>query len=441
MGARAASAAPSPSPPASGSFSFASSCRRARASRRRSRRPGRSRQPRSRPQRFPGTPRASVSSASCARAAILSRTATASSSTAPASAAASACSANAALTVTSPCDAAAHRSAERSAIHRMPARERQCDSGIAVALCFATRSGSSDLREFRDRRALIGRHRRALGHVEALEAGHLVVLEVHDEAPLGLAAVAPVLEVIDVVPAVLVEAVRHERRAEQVPHLRARHADLELIDGLPLQVVALLNVHAIDAAAKRRGESQGGERENGEAHRGPLGDNRGAASYLIAEPPRLSSARAPPEAHVEGKDLRKAGLKVTLPRLKILEILEGSTTRHLSAEDIYRSLLESNEDIGLATVYRVLTQFEAAGLVTRHHFEDGMAVFELNQGTHHDHIVCLDCGRVEEFMDSGIEERQTAVASKLGFTIRDHSLILYGHCRRENCPYRTRKRA
>ena len=107
---------------------------------------------------------------------------------------------------------------------------------------------------------------------------------------------------------------------------------------------------------------------------------------------------------MEGKDLRKAGLKVTLPRLKILEILEGSATRHLSAEDIYRTLLESNEDIGLATVYRVLTQFEAAGLVTRHHFEDGMAVFELNQGTHHDHIVCLDCGRVEEFMDSGIEE-------------------------------------
>jgi len=87
----------------------------------------------------------------------------------------------------------------------------------------------------------------------------------------------------------------------------------------------------------------------------------------------------------------------------------------------------------------VLTQFEAAGLVTRHHFEDGMAVFELNQGTHHDHIVCLDCGRVEEFIDSGIEERQTAVAQKLGFTIRDHSLILYGHCRRTNCSFRSRK--
>jgi len=147
------------------------------------------------------------------------------------------------------------------------------------------------------------------------------------------------------------------------------------------------------------------------------------------------------ENRVEGKDLRKAGLKVTLPRLKILEILESSTTRHLSAEDIYRMLLDSNEDIGLATVYRVLTQFEAAGLVTRHHFEDdGMAVFELNQGTHHDHIVCLDCGRVEEFVDSGIEERQTAVASRLGFAIRDHSLILYGHCRRSDCAHCTNKK-
>jgi Fur family ferric uptake transcriptional regulator len=139
---------------------------------------------------------------------------------------------------------------------------------------------------------------------------------------------------------------------------------------------------------------------------------------------------------VEGKDLRKAGLKVTLPRLKILEILESSATRHLSAEDIYRNLLESNEDIGLATVYRVLTQFEAAGLVSRHHFEDGMAVFELNHGTHHDHIVCQECGRVEEFMDAGIEERQDAVAQRLGFEVRDHSLILYGKCRRTNCPYR-----
>ncbi len=137
---------------------------------------------------------------------------------------------------------------------------------------------------------------------------------------------------------------------------------------------------------------------------------------------------------MERKDLRRAGLKVTTPRVKILEILATDTARHLSAEAIYKSLLESHDDVGLATVYRVLTQFEAAGLVTRHHFENGMAVFELNHGTHHDHIVCLDCGKVEEFMDSGIEERQNSVALQRGFEIQDHSLILYGHCRRVECP-------
>src|SRR6202045_988307 len=167
--------------------------------------------------------------------------------------------------------------------------------------------------------------------------------------------------------------------------------------------------------------------------------NNARESYLIANRPQLAPCQRTlirRRAAVEGKDLRKAGLKVTLPRLKILEILESSSTRHLSAEDIYRTLLDGNEDIGLATVYRVLTQFEAAGLVTRHHFEDGMAVFELNHGTHHDHIVCLDCGRVEEFMDSGIEDRQGSVAKKLGFEIRDHSLIIYGHCVRQTCAHR-----
>jgi Fur family transcriptional regulator, ferric uptake regulator len=139
---------------------------------------------------------------------------------------------------------------------------------------------------------------------------------------------------------------------------------------------------------------------------------------------------------MEGKDLRNAGLKVTLPRLKILEILEGDGVRHKSAEDIYKSLLGSNEDIGLATVYRVLTQFEAAGLVTRHHFENGMAVFELNRGDHHDHIVCIDCGKVEEFVDAAIEERQKAIAAERGFEIHDHSMILYGHCNRADCPSR-----
>lgn len=142
---------------------------------------------------------------------------------------------------------------------------------------------------------------------------------------------------------------------------------------------------------------------------------------------------------MDSSELRKAGLKVTLPRIKILEILGTATPRHMSAEDIYKRLLESNEDIGLATVYRVLTQFEAADLVTRHHFEGTTAVFELNLGEHHDHIVCLDCGKVEEFMDAGIEDRQAAIAERLKFEIKDHSLILYGHCKRSPCPSRDRK--
>jgi len=142
---------------------------------------------------------------------------------------------------------------------------------------------------------------------------------------------------------------------------------------------------------------------------------------------------------VETSDLRKAGLKVTLPRVKILEILAGSNGRHMSAEDIYRTLLDQSEDIGLATVYRVLTQFEAASLVKRHHFEGGTAVFELNEGDHHDHIICMDCGRVEEFVDCGIEQRQLEVANRLGFKIEEHNLILYGRCRRENCAYRRKR--
>ena len=150
--------------------------------------------------------------------------------------------------------------------------------------------------------------------------------------------------------------------------------------------------------------------------------------------------RLKPPTTNESQDLRDAGLKVTAPRLKILDILAAGPARHMSAEDIYKKLLTLNEDIGLATVYRVLTQFEAAGLVTRHHFEGGTAVFELNQGSHHDHIVCVDCGRVEEFLDAGIEERQHSVAARLGFEISDHALILYGHCRKSDCPHQRRSK-
>jgi len=135
-----------------------------------------------------------------------------------------------------------------------------------------------------------------------------------------------------------------------------------------------------------------------------------------------------PQTPAESQELRNAGLKVTLPRLKILEILERSNPRHISAEDMYKALLESGEDIGLATVYRVLTQFETAGLVSRHHFEGGHSVFELNQGTHHDHILCVKCGRVDEFVDAEIEARQKKIASAKGYEMTDHSLYIYGVC-------------
>jgi Fur family transcriptional regulator, ferric uptake regulator len=135
-------------------------------------------------------------------------------------------------------------------------------------------------------------------------------------------------------------------------------------------------------------------------------------------------------------DLKTMGLKATLPRLRILEIFEKSPVRHLSAEDVYRTLLREGTDTGLATVYRVLTQFEQAGLLMRHHFESGKAVFELKQGGHHDHIVCMQCGHVEEFYDSEIERRQVAVAEERGFRIQDHSLHLYADCTRVDCPHR-----
>jgi Fur family ferric uptake transcriptional regulator len=136
---------------------------------------------------------------------------------------------------------------------------------------------------------------------------------------------------------------------------------------------------------------------------------------------------------MDNQDIRKAGLKVTLPRVKILELLENSDQRHVSAEDVYKMLLDKGDEIGLATVYRVLTQFEAAGLVTRHNFEGGHAVFELERGTHHDHLVCVVCGKVEEFVDNTIEKRQREIAKEHGFEIVDHSLIIYGHCANPKC--------
>ena len=133
------------------------------------------------------------------------------------------------------------------------------------------------------------------------------------------------------------------------------------------------------------------------------------------------------------KNIRKTGLKATLPRIKILALFNSSTKRHLNAEDIYKLLQNDDMEIGLATIYRVLTQFEQAELLIRHTFEKGKAVFELNEGHHHDHIVCLECGKVEEFYDAEIESRQTKIAEELGFSLQNHSLHLYGNCKKSNC--------
>lgn len=130
---------------------------------------------------------------------------------------------------------------------------------------------------------------------------------------------------------------------------------------------------------------------------------------------------------METADIKNAGLKVTLPRMKILELLENSANRHLKAEDIYKMLLDSGEEIALATVYRVLTQFETAGLVTRHHFDGGHAVFEIDDGEHHDHLVDISTGKVVEFYDEIIEQRQKEIADRYNFTITEHTMVLYGH--------------
>ncbi|MFO1292019.1 MAG: ferric iron uptake transcriptional regulator [Rubrivivax sp.] len=136
------------------------------------------------------------------------------------------------------------------------------------------------------------------------------------------------------------------------------------------------------------------------------------------------------------EELKSSGLKATLPRIKILEIFQRTERRHMTAEDVYKALLAEGADIGLATVYRVLMQFEQAGLLTRSNFESGKSVFELNEGQHHDHLVCVDCGHVEEFFDAEIERRQRTIAAERGFELLEHSLALYARCTRADCPYR-----
>lgn len=140
--------------------------------------------------------------------------------------------------------------------------------------------------------------------------------------------------------------------------------------------------------------------------------------------------------NANSQNLKDIGLKATYPRLKILDLFQNTSQRHLTAEDVYRLLMAEGMDIGLATVYRVLTQFEQAGLLERHYFESGKAVFELNEGHHHDHLVCINCGKVEEFFNPDIERLQNQVAEERGFSVKAHALYLYAECRQTNCPHK-----
>jgi Fur family ferric uptake transcriptional regulator len=157
--------------------------------------------------------------------------------------------------------------------------------------------------------------------------------------------------------------------------------------------------------------------------------------YIITEKNHSFSSPIKPSMS-KSSELQSMGLKATFPRLKILELFEKADVRHLTADDVYRLLLAENMDIGLATVYRALTQFEQAGLLERHHFESGKAVFEIKAGKHHDHLVCINCGRVEEFIDEEIERRQKKIAKDRGFVIQEHALYLYAECTKATCPHR-----
>lgn len=175
-------------------------------------------------------------------------------------------------------------------------------------------------------------------------------------------------------------------------------------------------------------------------HSDPIADPADSAGHSPFQMRSSSSPRPAKPADPNSSELKSSGLKATFPRLKILELFQKAQSahaeRHLTAEDIYRMLLTEGMDIGLATVYRVLTQFEQAGLLQRHHFESGKSIFELNEGQHHDHLVCVDCGRVEEFFDAEIEARQSRIAAERGFAVKEHALYLYASCTKGACPHR-----
>jgi len=257
---------------------------------------------------------------------------------------------------------------------------------------------------------------------------------------------AKAIELVGIIPAVGVKRVREHGRAKEGAHLLPCLPDLQPIDLVRSNVIALIDVELVNAQSRDPGATCRHQCNGGGAEQcahlwtsAAKNDWKLYHSKTRSRDPWLPFTGTPPppnEAMSTQHDLKNAGLKATLPRLKIINLFEQSKVRHLTAEDVYKQLLAEGLDVGLATVYRVLTQFEQAGLLVRHHFESGKAVFELNQGGHHDHLVCLQCGRVEEFFDAEIEKRQTRIARERGFEISEHALYLYAECTRVKCPYR-----
>jgi len=194
--------------------------------------------------------------------------------------------------------------------------------------------------------------------------------------------------------------------------------------------------------ARAAARTERGANDGDGAFRGPMRTLAMIGHILAGGPVPTRSGRSATRrgrTMTQVDELKSSGLKATLPRIKILEVFQRSQQRHMTAEDVYKALLAEDADVGLATVYRVLMQFEQAGLLTRSNFESGKSVFELNQGQHHDHLVCLTCGRVEEFFDPQIEQRQRAIASERGFQLQEHSLALYAACTKPDCKYRAQK--
>jgi Fur family transcriptional regulator, ferric uptake regulator len=297
---------------------------------------------------------------------------------------------------------------------------------------------------------------RGLGEIAGEMAEFSVVVKKHGQSFLGAFATAG-LEAVDIIPAILIEGVAYQWRTQNEVHLSLGKSRPKLVNHGLGDDVALGNINAINAgkapriaAAKRQRGNENAKKNQifhaGKRQTGSLAcfnkrDFAGIIPELFAgcqpgsRPRSDSTGIEDASMSGENQELRKAGLKVTLPRVKIMQILENAKDRHLSAEDVYKALRDADEDVGLATVYRVLTQFESAGLVMRHHFEGGHSVFEMMSDEHHDHIVCTKCGRVEEFIDELIEERQLLAAKAHGFTVSDHSLYIYGLC--ENCQTKT----